>query len=336
MKKKYSHQILKSFVFWSCAFVCLCFAQYMRPSCVNAAEVVDRIVAQVNGDIITLQDLENAVKPYEEKIKAAGYLPEKEQLMLYKASQDILNELINDKLTDQEVREEGISIKDSEIDEAVERVKEMNFFAQEQLVEALANDGMTLKDFRQNIREQLLRTRLVNLKVKSKIVITKEDIKKYYDEHPGKYAGKKQYHLRSLVKRVPEFSDEAQIQEILDEMESINTKLDQGESFETLARQHSDYLAEDAGDLGLFTLDELSPKIRWAIADLKTGEHSSVINTEQGFQIFYIEEIVEKPGKPIEEVSGEIEEILYKEVVDEKFKIWVEGLREKSHIKIIR
>ena len=117
MKKTYSRKIVKSAVFWCCSFVCICFTIHMYIPYVAAAELVDRIVAQVNEDIITRLDLENALRPYLEKIKASGNPPEKEQQMMFKAKEDVLNELINEKLTDQEVKEEGISIKEKDIDE---------------------------------------------------------------------------------------------------------------------------------------------------------------------------------------------------------------------------
>ena len=331
MKQANSRKIIK--------FAILLFfyvAFFMGMSDSGSAEIVDRIVAQVNEDIITLQDLEKALIPFEEKIREGGFPSEREQQLLYKAREDVLDKLIGDKLTEQEAKDEGITIKAEDIDRAIEHLKSTNFFTQEQLLEALANDGMTLESLRQNIREQMLRTRLVNLKVKSRIVVTKEDIKEYYDKHPEKYAGKKQYHLRSILKRVPEFSDENAIRTIIADMESIVKRLDQGEDFKALAKANSDYLAEDGGDLGLFTLDELSSKIKWAVKDLREGQHTPLINTDQGLQIFYIEEIVEAVGKPIEEVSPEIEDLLYKEEVNEKFDEFVTGLREKSHIKIIR
>jgi peptidyl-prolyl cis-trans isomerase SurA len=336
MKKNQFKSMPNLFLLCLFCLLCLFVSGITGISSVYGNEIVDRIVAQVNDDIITLQDLNAALKPYIEKIRSMGYPPEQEQQLLFKARDDVLNEKINDKLTDQEIQEEKISIDEKDIDAAIERVKEMNHLTQEQLGVELAKEGMSIEDYRKTIREQMLRSRLVNLKVKSKIVITKEDIKSYYDKNPEKYSGKKQYHLRSIVKKLPDYADEAGKKAILDELASIRLKLDGGESFETLAGQYSDFLAEYGGDMGLFTLDELSPEIRSAVSSLKEKESTPVIDTDQGFQIFYLENIVVTPGKPLEEVSGEIEEILYKNVVDEKFKTWVNGLKEKSHIKIIQ
>ena len=153
MKQANSRKIIK--------FAILLFfyvAFFMGMSDSGSAEIVDRIVAQVNEDIITLQDLEKALIPFEEKIREGGFPSEREQQLLYKAREDVLDKLIGDKLTEQEAKDEGITIKAEDIDRAIEHLKSTNFFTQEQLLEALANDGMTLESLRQNIREQMLRT----------------------------------------------------------------------------------------------------------------------------------------------------------------------------------
>ena len=77
---------------------------------------------------------------------------------------------------------------------------------------------MTLEGYRKNIREQLLRTKLVHQKVKSKIVITKAEINDYYQKHIDKFGGSKKYHLRTIIKKIPAFADEAQKKEIFNKM----------------------------------------------------------------------------------------------------------------------
>ena len=86
-------------------------------------EIVDRIVAIVNDDVISLYDLNFAIKPYQMQIKQMGYDPEKERKMLFKMREDILNELINEKLTDQQVKKYQISISDKAVDNALENIK---------------------------------------------------------------------------------------------------------------------------------------------------------------------------------------------------------------------
>jgi peptidyl-prolyl cis-trans isomerase SurA len=76
--------------------------------------------------------------------------------------------------------------------------------------------------------------------------------------------------------------------------------------------------------------------LRNIIKDMKAGEFTPVFDTDQGFQIFFVKEIVKTSGKPLEEVSPEIEKILFNEIVEKKFQSWIKDLRHQSVIKIIK
>jgi len=137
--------------------------------------------------------------------------------------------------------------------------------------------------------------------------------------------------------QVPSFASEEEKLVVSEKMEMVLAKLKSGESFDKMADIYSESrFFGDEGGLGLFELKELSSKIREAIKDMTAGEFTPVLDTDQGYQIFYIQEIVNVPGKSIEEASSEIEDILYKEIVDKKFLSWLDELRKKSHIKIIK
>lgn len=302
--------------------------------CTGWSEIVDRIVAQVNEDIITLYELNQSLAPYIEKIKERGLTPDQEQQMLARTKEDVLMNLVNDRLTDQVVEKSDIQVTESEVDESIERVMRMNNLNSEQFTAALAQDGMTLDEYRENLRKQLLRSKLLNREIKSKVVITEKDINAYYQKHSDQFGGDEtKYHLRTIIKK---YADEKEKQSILTEMEAIVDQLKAGKSFEALAGEHSDLLASEGGDLGAFAMDELSPDIRQAVSGLNQGEYTGIIDTDQGYQVFYLQGIREATGKPVEEVSDEIRETLYNEVVDQKFQAWVEGLRQKSHVKIVK
>lgn len=303
----------------------------------ESAEVVDRIVAVVNDDIITLFELNRSFKPYEEKIRNLGYSTDKEHQMLFKVREDMINRLIYQKLQDQEVERLKIKVDEPEIDQTIERIKEENFYTDEDLRLALANEGLTMEEYRGKIKEQILRTRLINLNVRSKVVITKEDITSYYKNHPDKYGGKKKYRLQNIIIKVPLFADESEKSKIKAEMDEILAELKAGKSFENMVETYSEsYPGAGGGDLGLFGLDDLSPQLQNTVKELNAGEFTPVLDTDQGFQIFFVKEIVETSGRPLEEVSPEIEKILYNEIVEKKFQSWLEELRNQSAIKIIK
>lgn len=317
--------------------IAFCVLGFYSANPIDSAEVVDRIVAVVNDDIITLFDMSHLLKQYVEEIEKSHYSVETERKMLYKVREDILNRLIDQKLTDQEIKRTKMSISEKEIDDRVEQIKAANFFTDEDLRAELAKNDLTMEDYRQQIKDQILRARLINLEVKSKIVITTEDIKDYYDSHQNKYAGKDKYHLRNILMKAPPFADDEEKLGIKTKMDAVITKLNAGESFETLATIYSESSsAADGGDLGWFEFDSFSPQLKKIIKEMETGEFTSVVDTDQGYQIFLVQDIVKTPGKSLEEVSSEIERILFNEIVNTKFQAWLEDLRKQSHIKIIR
>jgi peptidyl-prolyl cis-trans isomerase SurA len=296
-------------------------------------EVVDRIAAVVNNDIILLSELEEKLAPYAEKVRQAGYGAEKEREMLYKIRTELLDGLIDQKLTDQEIKRYGISISEQQIDTTLERVKEANYYTDEELREGLRQQGMTLAEYRDRIREQLLRTELVNREVKSKIVVTEEDVQAYYEANPDAYGEEKKYHLRNIIMRVPEYAAPEEKAAIEGKMAAILAELKGGRPFAEAARQYSEALAEEGGDIGNFALDALAPEIREPIRNLSPGEFTDALETDLGFQIFYLEEVLESGGRPLDVVREEIQEKLYQEAVNEAFQAWLNDLRDRSHIK---
>ncbi len=222
-----------------------------------ASEVLDRIVAVVNEDIILLSELEERMAPYAQRIRQQGFDLDKERQMLFNVRSEMLNRLVDEKLTDQEIKRNDIQVGEAEIDSTIERIKTANTFTDEDLRRFLEQDQMTMEQYREQIREQVLRTRLVNYQVKSKIVITEEEIRAYYDSHPEIYGGTLRYHLRNILMRVPNFASDAEKQALSEQMQQIRSRIEAGESFADLARSYSQSpAAADGGDIGEFAKDD--------------------------------------------------------------------------------
>ena len=167
-------------------------------------------------------------------------------------------------------------------------------------------------------------------------MITEEDIKSYYETHKDKYGGENKYHLRNIIMKVSSLADEKEKLEVKARMDEVYAKLKDGQSFETMAMNYSESLASEGGDLGLFGLSELSLQLQKEIKGMKAGEFTPVLYTDQGYQVLFVQEVVDTSGKPLEEVSPEIERILFDDIVDKNFQSWLEDLRKQSHIKIIK
>jgi peptidyl-prolyl cis-trans isomerase SurA len=248
-----------------------------------------------------------------------------------------LNKLIDEKLTSQETARLNVSVDDREVDQHIEQIKSEHFLTEEELRKSLAAEGYTLEEYRQRIKEQILRVRLINIEVKSKIAVTEKDIRDYYEEHKEDYQGVRKYHLRTILIRVPPSASADQEKAGLEKMESIVEMLESGAAFDELAKQYSqDGTAAAGGDLGLFALDELSAEFQETVRRMDEGQISPVLHTPKGYQILMLQEMKKMPGKTLKEARIEIHERLYRELVEEKYRAWLKALRDRSYVKIIQ
>jgi len=289
-----------------------------------SAEVVDRIVAIVDNDIITLGELSKETAPYIQNMDSSGYSQEKKEEAIKQINLKVLSALVDRLLTQQEAKKFQISVSDIEVDNALENVKKARSINQEEFENALKQEGITIKEYREDIQKQILQSKLINNTVKSKVIITESDIKNYYEANAQKYSGKKKYHLRNIL-----MDKEDGIKKVLAE-------LDLKKDFASLAKQYSlSSNASDGGDLGFFDIQNFSENIKEIISGLNIKDYSKVISTPQGFQIFYVEDIVLEGNKTLEQAHKEIHELLYSEQVEKKFKTWLESLKKNAHIKIM-
>lgn len=325
---------------FSAVFIAACLLAFGFPCTAgdsDRVEVVDCVVAVVNDEVISLYELRQEFAPYRQRIKSMNYPPEKEKEVLSKIQSEMLDKLIDKKLTNQEVKRLEISVADEEVENTFDRIKTSRGYSDEVFIKALAKENLTAGEYRKQLKEQLLRAKLINLEVKSKVVITDEDVRTYYENHKDIYGAEKSFHLRNIIVRVPRSAAEGEKRAALGRMKKILEKLQAGESFQSLAERYSEStLAKDGGDLGFFKLGDLSPQLQEALSGLKSGAYTPILDTDQGYQIFYVQEIKTIGGKTLEEASPEIEQKLYKKIVDNKFQTWLESLRSRSHIKILK
>ena len=300
------------------------------------AETVDRIAAIVNEDIILLSELEQVLALIQKRMDEEGVSEAEQRQVLEERRDMILGQMINDKLTDQQVERLGIKVDEGEIDATIERIKQVNKLSAESLQQMLDLEGLDMAGYRERVKQQLLQNRLVNQEVRSKIVITDADVKAYYEAHAAQFSGPAQYHLRQILLKVDLGAGSQERQAVYEKMRTVRQRLLARENFGELAAIYSQAAsAANGGDLGLLEARLLAPMIREALEGLKAGEFSEIVETEQGYQILYVEDLVRDTHKTLEEATPEIQEKLFGEIIEQRFQAWVKELREKAHIKIV-
>ena len=194
-------------------------------------QVVDRIVAFVNNDIILQSDVDKALAPYLQQIKERQLSDIVSEQMMARAKKEILNDLINEKLITQKASEIGITVSENEINDALENMRKAMHASQEEFIKSLAGAGYTLDEYRQQIRNQILKSRLLSQEVKSRTVVTTEEIRKYYQDHKGTFPTGIRYHLKHILIVFPKDATPAEKQAVQAKIEEIYKKIKGGGIF---------------------------------------------------------------------------------------------------------
>lgn len=294
------------------------------------AETVDRIVAVVNDDIILYSELQEQAALLE-RLNPNLNLSNPQNRTQFE--RQVLQGMVQDRLAEQEVKRQNINVSKHDIDAAVEGFKRENGFTDDQLKYVLQQQGKTLDQFRDNIKKQLERARLIERVLKSKTVITDEQVDAYLKSHPMTTEMSERRHLAVIFLPIRDSSQAAQVEGLARE---IHKKLKAGEDFAKLARQHSQGPApEDGGDIGFIAVSDLAPAIASATQGLDANQFTDPMKTPQGYYIIKVVEIDRKPQKVDGSISRDkARSLLMQEQIDKKYDQWITELKEKSFIQI--
>jgi len=298
------------------------------------AEITNRIVAIVNSDIITLHELDTSIKRLT-GLRIKG-LQLKDETDFYEVRRTVLDNLINEKIAKQQIIRLGIKVTKKDVEEAIEKVKRQNNMTQENLIYSLKLQGITLKEYKEKLKREIERFKLVDYEVKSKIVITEENVREYYQRHSKEYTEAGKVRLARVFLKVRNPDDNEEIAQVKDLGREILGGLKEGRDFFEMVRIYSQGpAAQDGGDLGWIKLSQLEPELRKKIAKLSPGEHTDLDLAPSGFQIIKLIEEKKARIKPFEEIRVAIYSKLYKEKVEKRYTTWLNKLKERSFIKVI-
>lgn len=322
--------------------VCIwCLLTFSSLAC---AEVVDRVVAEVNDEVITLSEIEEEGRELFRKI--ALEVPAQDRLSaIEQVREDILRSMIDKKLIKQEAIKQGITVTSEEIDDMVEQMLLANSISKEQLLAELEKSGADEAMYRSNIEIQIYQNKLLNRDVRSKIVITEEAILDYYDTSYTKHIPEGGYYLLQIGIGWGETEGEDPDPTIIEQRkdsarqraERVHKLALSGNDFKELARKFSDLpSAAEGGDIGVFDEDEMASYMRTAVTSLNPGEVSAVIETPVGFQFFKL--LSSKEGgivmqAPYSQVKEEIREKLYNQELRKEFEEWIKEIRDEAYIR---
>jgi len=244
---------------------------------------IDSVVAVVNDDVITRNELDDRVREVVRQLQRQNTpLPAEDVLQ-----KQILERMITDMLQRQYARENGVRVDDTQLNLAITRIAQQNNFPSLDAFRAkLEADGVDYQRFREEIRGEIISTRLRKREVESKLMISEKDVDDYLANKARIGSAGEEFHLAHILVVVPEQASAAKIQAARERAEQALSKLNGGADFAQVAASISD--AKDAlkgGDLGWRSGDTIPPLFMNELQNMKPGQISAVLRSSSGFHI---------------------------------------------------
>lgn len=250
---------------------------------IPVAKPINHIVAVVNEDVVTRQELDEAIKITVARIQQQGMrIPEKQAL-----ENQVLETVITKHIQLQHAKEVGLSVAESEVDETIQRIAEDNKLSLPEFYAALENEGVSNSKFREEIRDEMIMTRLKEREVKNQVNVTEGEVDNYLHTQETSSVGQEEFRLAHIMVLVTENMNSAQIEQRAERAEMALTKLKEGTDFAQVAAEFSD--AADARTGGVIEwrpVTQLGPSFAQLLESMQQDEITPVIQSPNGFHIF--------------------------------------------------
>ncbi|RKY34446.1 MAG: hypothetical protein DRP78_06535 [Candidatus Omnitrophota bacterium] len=305
-------------------FICISLTSQLKAF----AEFTEKILAIVNGEVITQTDVDEILTPIYSQYKNT-YQGEILRKKIKTAKNDILNQLIDDKLILQEAKKQKIEINEKEIDYSIAQLKS-NFQSEEEFEDALKEQNISLISLKKNYQEQLLIKKILHKKIFSKLVVSPAEVSAYYLKHKQNFNVPEQVNLRTISiknKSTPNLSRK--------KINEIYGQLKNGAEFVELVEKYSENSnVINAGEMGSMKRGTMRKEIENTVFELKIGEFTKPIETPTGYSIFKI--IEKKPATflTLQEVQDTIRQSIKQTKAKEQIKKWVEKLKQAAFIEV--
>ncbi|MGB0043182.1 MAG: peptidylprolyl isomerase [Terriglobales bacterium] len=321
----------------------------LLPAFSPADTVVEEIIARVNNEIVTRSEYVRSRDQLKQEVQQQDAA--NADRLFAERQKDVLRDLIDQQLLLQKAKDLGITGDTELIKRLDEMRKQMNLETMEDLEKAAEAQGASYEDFKQNLRNQIVTQRVIGQEVGQKLAISKEDEKKFYEEHRSEMERPEQVRLSEILiapklpakpagaDGKPEPPSQAETDAALEaakaKAEDLLDQIHKGAKFEDLAKKYSDGpSAKDGGDLSYFKRGTMPKELDDKVFALKTGEVSDVIRTKQGYVILLAAEHQMAGIPPLKEAEPRIQDALYMQKLQPALRAYLTTLREEAYIDV--
>lgn len=323
--------------------VSLCLGLFLVAVLSVQAQLVDGIAAIVNDKVITFSEVKKKVDPVERIMRETF---EGQELVdrIKQARLNALKSLIERDLIIQDFKTRGAFVPENVVEDRIQDVINGQFDGDRSaFIKTLLANGISLAQYREQIEDQIIVQAMRQQNVSAAVIVSPFRIEQYYQENIREFVQEQQIdvsiiYLRKSVFKETRTLDDGSTEEYdpqSEVMKELLYKLDTGSNFSELARSYSEGPKRaDGGNMGWVTRQTLRDELRDAAFELKPGQHSRVITTEDGYYVLRVEEYQKEKVEPMSDVRAKIERTLIQEERDRLAREWIDTLRATAFIKM--
>jgi peptidyl-prolyl cis-trans isomerase SurA len=297
------------------------------------ARVVEKIAALVGDDIILMSEVEDRALPMLAEIASIAN-PSEREARAAAIRREALERLVQDQLLAQQATELKLTVSNDEIDRAIAQIKRDYGLNDAQLKDELRKQGLTMAAYRLNTKREILKYRVLNIAVGSKVNVGDSEVQAYYDRHMK--SANVQVRASHIFLAIPEDADNATVVERERQAKALLARAQGGEDFAKLAREYSEDAGTRAegGDLGYIGRDILPKPLEELVFSMKVGDVRGPVRADRGFHIIKLVDKRTKAAKPFADVQDDIRVRLRQREMERQTKIYLGELRKRVLVDI--
>ena len=280
-----------------------------------------KIVAVINDEIITSYELDQAMKVFESQLKLIGDTEKRKQTE-NQSRLNVLEDMIRDRLLEQEMAHLDIQVTQREIDEEVQKLSQRAGLNVSQFESALKSRGLSMDKYRESIGDHLKLLKFISRKIRPKVQIDEEDIRLFYEQNSIDFIKPEQIQLLqiSYSKNLGQKP-----------FKSIKSEIQKGVSLDFVQKK---YPKSRFSNLGVIEIKDLSNELQKSLKEVKEGEFTR--NISQGSQWQFYQVLSRKTGEKVglEEVKDMIHAKLLERQIEQELDLYLRNLRARAHVEV--
>jgi peptidyl-prolyl cis-trans isomerase SurA len=299
--------------------------------------VLEEIVARVNNEIITTEDVDHARASVanETQQECRNCTPEQVRAQAAAKEKNLLRDLIDQSLLVQRAKDSGIKV-DTEVIKRLDAIRQQAKLPDMDALEReVTKSGQDYEDFKSQIQNQLLTQEVIRKEVGSRIIISHEDVVKYYNDHKSDFVRPETVVLREIFVSI-DGKPATDVPALRKKAENLRDRVAKnGDDFGDLAKHFSDSpTAQQSGELGSFARSQLDPAIAEKVFALNRNQMTDIVETKTGFEILQVQERYQAGEQPLQKVDAEITSHLYEQKMEPEMRKYLTTLRQDSYVII--